>query len=539
MTQHSRRDFLKQLSAMSSMGAAGSLGVSLGALTDAAAQTAPADYRALVCIFMFGGNDAFNTVLATDAPYWQHYLNHRNPKTRNPSDTASISIALMPPGTAAMPTATKGSPDELGGVLDIPHSGKATAAVPTRLALHPSLVKAQGLYNSKRLGVLANIGPLVRPLDKNQYNSIAFDKPAKLFSHNDQQSMWQSFAPEGASSGWGGRMGDLLMSRNGQGLSAADSMLVQRSFTCITPASASVWLNGQSEGARLGTLQLQTSTTGLTGLGNGSKIYNNANLFNAVASVMNPTAPASLLARAQQEMVDRALRSNVLLGSKLPPFAQAPWGTAGASAPNNDALLKYTSPIDGAPRFNNLALQLQMVARLIDANRAGGLNLKRQFFMVSFGGFDNHDNQNPEHADRMAQLDHAMSYFDEVLGNMPGGVDRRSQVTTFTGSDFGRTFTNNGDGTDHGWGGHHFVMGGAVKGGDVYGQFPQYSTATDKGVFDSPDQLSNGSLLPTTSVDQMAFTLGRWMGVSDSDLKLILPSIGQFNSPVQDLGFMT
>jgi len=158
--------------------------------------------------------------------------------------------------------------------------------------------------------------------------------------------------------------------------------------------------------------------------------------------------------------------------------------------------------------------------------------------MVGFGGFDTHDNQNQEHADRMAQLDHALQYFDNVLGNMPGGVDRRSQVTTFTGSDFGRTFTNNGDGTDHGWGGHHVVMGGAVKGGEVYGKFPAYSTATDKGVFDSPNQIGNGSLLPTTSVDQLAFTLGRWLGVSDTNLRDILPNLAQFNASEQDLGFM-
>jgi uncharacterized protein (DUF1501 family) len=137
----------------------------------------------------------------------------------------------------------------------------------------------------------------------------------------------------------------------------------------------------------------------------------------------------------------------------------------------------------------------------------------------------------------MAQLDHALSYFDSVLGSMPGG-DLRHQVTTFTGSDFGRTFTNNGDGTDHGWGAHHVVMGGAVQGGEVYGTFPRFSTADAKGVFSSPDQLGNGVLLPTTSVDQLAYTLGRWMGVSEGNLKDILPNLSQFDSSVHNLGFM-
>jgi uncharacterized protein (DUF1501 family) len=538
----SRRAFLQHVARFSTLGAAGPMALGLSALSKASAATAATDdYKALVCIFMYGGNDAFNTVLATDTDSWTHYTNHRNPKSRNPSDT-STSIALLPAGTLATAGATRGSPEFFGGVLNIPHSQRATA---NTLALHPALGQALRLYNDRRLAVVSNIGPLVRPLDKTQYGDARFEKPAKLFSHNDQQSMWQSFEPEGAPYGWGGRMGDLLMSSNGQGLSAADQVLVQRSFTCITPTSAAIWLTGKTDTSnppRLSTLQLQTSASGLIGLGNGSgsssNIYGNTGLHAAVASVMTPQSPTNLLAQAQKEMVDRALRAHALLGSKLPSFALAPWGTVGVNAPNNDALLKYTSPIDGNQRFNNLALQLQMVARLIHANQAGGLNLKRQVFMVSMGGFDTHDNQNQEHGDRMAQLDHALSYFDDVLGNMPGGVDRRSQVTTFTGSDFGRTFTNNGDGTDHGWGGHHFVMGGAVKGGDVFGKFPLYSTATDKGVFGSPDQLGNGSLLPSTSVDQLAFTLGRWLGVSDTDLRGILPNLAQFNSSEQDLGLM-
>jgi uncharacterized protein (DUF1501 family) len=137
----------------------------------------------------------------------------------------------------------------------------------------------------------------------------------------------------------------------------------------------------------------------------------------------------------------------------------------------------------------------------------------------------------------MAQLDHALAYFDTVLGGMPGG-DMRPQVTTFTASDFGRTFTSNGDGTDHGWGGHHLIMGGAVAGPDVYGTFPTYSTAGTNGVFGSPDQIQNGVLIPTSSVDQYAYTLGKWMGVSGSDLLSILPNLSQFNSSAYDLGFL-
>ncbi len=518
----SRRAFLQQAAALTTLGTAAPMALNLATLGQAsAAGTSGDDYRALVCLFMYGGNDAFNTVLATDADSWGHYVHHRSGDT---------SIALLSAGTPPNSNAAGGTPANLGGVQVITHRGRAVHA-DRQFALHPVLKNVQQLYQAGRVGVLANVGPLVVPLNKAQYSDLRISKPAKLFSHNDQQSTWQSFAPEGAPAGWGGRMGDLLMSQNGQGLSAADMQLVQRSFTCITPAASAIWLTGASA------VQFQVGSTGLISLGNGGRIFNNANLSTAVASVMNPAAPNNLFAKAQQELADRAFRAQALLGAKLPASGVAPWGTAGQTNPSSDALLKYTSPVNGAERFNNVALQLQMVARLMDANRAGGLNLKRQVFMVSMGGFDTHDNQNQEHADRMAQLNHALSYFDNVLGNMPGG-DLRHQVTTFTASDFGRTFTNNGDGTDHGWGAHHFIMGGAVQGAEVYGTFPRYSTADTKGVFASADQIGNGSLLPTTSVDQMAYTLGKWMGVSDTNLKDILPNLAAFDAGLHDVGFM-
>jgi uncharacterized protein (DUF1501 family) len=530
MSQASRRAFLRQAAAYASLGAAGPVAFNLAALSKAAAAgTSGDDYRALVCIFMYGGNDAFNTVLATDSESWGHYVDHRDPKSRNPSDT-STSIALLPENTPADTTAAKGTPAYLGGVKGIAHSGLGANAGRT-LALHPSLSDVAQLYQQGRVALLSNVGPLTAPLSKAAYDLPTASRPAKLYSHNDQQSTWQSFSPEGASAGWGGRMGDLLMSQNGQGIAAADQALIQRSFTCITPAASAVWLTGGS------VMQYQVSNTGLISLGNGSRIFKDANLGTAVAAIMNPASSTNLFAQAQQELVDRALKANALLGAKLPASGLAPWGTAGQTSPYNDALLKYISPASGAEKFNSLALQLQMVARLIDANRAGGLNLKRQVFMVSMGGFDTHDNQNQNHADLMAQLNHALAYFDTVLGNMPGG-NLRHQVTTFTASEFGRTFTNNGDGTDHGWGGHHFIAGGAIKGGDVYGSIPHYSTADAKGVFSSLDQLSNGVLLPSTSVDQMAYTLGHWMGVSDSNLQDIAPHLKQFNAATHNLGFM-
>lgn len=181
-----------------------------------------------------------------------------------------------------------------------------------------------------------------------------------------------------------------------------------------------------------------------------------------------------------------------------------------------------------------------------DLNRTANLGMNKQFFMVSLGGFDTHDNQISDQAERLAQLDHALAFFDNVLGAMPGMGDMRSNVTTFTASDFGRTFTSNGDGTDHGWGAHHLVMGGSVIGTEVYGTFPRYSTADAQGNFSSADQIQNGVLIPTSSVEQFAYTLGKWMGVSTTTLAgapqtgagAMLPNLFQFDGSSHDLGFM-
>lgn len=524
MSTTSRRSFLRHAATFSALGAAGPLGLSLASLASASAQSGTGGYQALVCLFFNGGNDAYNTVLATDADSWGHYVNHRDPQSHNPSDT-STSIALMSAGTPLNVSAAAGTPQRLGGVLPIGHSGRA-AHTGRQYALHPSLVQSQQLYGSGRLAVLANVGPLIRPTTKANYRQDAFPKPSKLFSHNDQQSTWLSFSPEGASEGWGGRIGDLLMSGNGSGASAE---VIQRSFTCITPGNASTWLSGRS------VYQYPVGLTSIPGLGNNGVVLGNAALHSALRSVMSASTEANLFTQAHQQMVGRALQASTLLAGALPLASQTPWGTAGKTA-WNDPLLTYTN-VWGVPATNGLAIQLQMIARVMDANRRGGFGMQRQVFMVNLGGFDSHSAQNSEHADRMLQIDHALAYFDAVLGTMPGG-DMRSQVTTFTASDFGRSFTNNGDGTDHGWGAHHLIMGGAVQGGEVYGTFPQYSTADANGVFSSPDQIDNGVMLPTTSVDQYAYTLGKWMGVSTTDLATILPNLGNFNSPTHDLGFM-
>lgn len=533
MAQATRRHFLKQASALSSMGMVAPLALNLGAITRAAAQSAGSGYKALVCIYLNGGNDAFNTVLATDSTSWTHYTTQRGARG------GGNSIALMPLGTAAVSGAAGSSPERLGGVLPITHSGRAAHA-DRQFALHPALTQVRSLYQNGRVAVLANVGTLTRTTLKADWSDSRKSKPAKLFSHNDQQSTWLSFRPEGAGEGWGGLMGDQLMSTNGQGRTDADAQLIRRSFTCMTPTASNVWLSGRH------VLAYQSGDMHVQRLGSDDQIYGNARLHAAVAAIMGKAdangqtkvAARNAYAADHQKIAQRALQASAMLSGQLAPLGVAPWSTANVTDPYSDTLLKYISPVNGALTFNPLALQLQMVARLIDTNRAASLGITRQFFSVNLGGFDTHNNQIADHAERMAQLDHALSYFDSVLGNT-----LRSQVTTFTASEFGRTFTNNGDGTDHGWGGHHLIMGGAVNGAEVFGTFPRYSTADASGNFGSQDQIQNGVLIPTTSVDHYAYTLGRWMGVPanvlvKADGSGILPNLNQFDSSGHDLGFM-
>jgi uncharacterized protein (DUF1501 family) len=203
--------------------------------------------------------------------------------------------------------------------------------------------------------------------------------------------------------------------------------------------------------------------------------------------------------------------------------------TSGAAAAL-PATPTFTNPITGATQTNSLASQMLTIAKMIAAGP--GLGVKRQVFFASLGGFDTHQNQNQNQPVLLAEVAQALSYFDTLLSNV-GGVDRRSQVTAFTCSDFSRTFTTNGSGTDHAWGSHHFILGGAVNGKNIYGQFP--TVGIDLAGFTNPNMTGN-ALIPTTAVDQYAATLGAWFGVGSSDLNTIFPNLSKFSTA--SLGFV-
>jgi len=509
-----RRLFMRHAATMGTLAGAGApLAINLLAAGNAAAQAAT-DYKALVCIFLFGGNDAYNMVLPTDTASWAVYGSTRN--------QAPDSIALLAPGTVAQASAAIASPARLGGVLPItPLNAQGRS-----FALHPLMGSLQTMFNTdRRLAVVANIGPLIRPTTKAQYGQVGHPKPASLFSHNDQQNTWQSLGPEGTTRGWGGRMGDLVAAQNSRAV-----------FTSVSASGNAVWLAGQT------VQQYQLGTGGAIRLGadaNG-RVYGSTDVAAALERVVSRSRGSHVFQTDLATVSARSISAETTLRTALRTAGAAPFGTPPASGTynaNNDELLRYDNPVTGARAANGLAQQLQVVARMIDAGISGVTGARRQVFFVSMGGFDTHDLQNRSQADLMARLSQAMRYFDNTLG----ALGARNNVTTFTASDFGRTFTSNGDGTDHGWGSHHFVMGGAVRGGDLYGRFPTLATKnSNNNNFDgSPDQLGNGALLPTTSVDQLGATLGRWFGLNDTQLADIFPNLANFDPGARNLGFMS
>jgi uncharacterized protein (DUF1501 family) len=487
----SRREFLRRASVVSSsVGAAGlPFAMNLAAMNAAVAQST--DYKAIVCLFMYGGNDSANMVLPTDAASWAEYV-----KTRTVEPDP---IALKAPGTPADPSAANASPAALGGVLAIVPGFATSPENSTKtFALHPSMPELQALFGQSRLGIIANAGPLIQPMTKAEFVANSKTRPPKLFSHNDQQSTWQALSTEGARVGWGGRFGDLLASGNSQ-----------TAFTSISVSGNAVFMAGNT------VFQYQVGTGGAVAInGLSGKLFNSTKAAAAYKDIITqggaPNTNVHLLAREEANITKRSIDAQANF--------QAAFNASMVAAPTN-----YFNPITRATAVNDLANQLQAVARIIGAR--AGLGAKRQVFFVSMGGFDTHDNQNKNQANLLAKISHAIQYFDTTLNTL----GMRDKVTLFTASDFGRTFTSNGDGTDHGWGAHHFVYGGAVKGKEIYGRFPQVG-------LNHNDEVGSGSFLPNISVEQIGGTLGKWFGVSNTDLDLVFPNLKNFTQ--RDLGFL-
>lgn len=459
---------------LSLAGVASPFAVNLATLTAASGQahaqdvstTDSEDYRALVCVFMLGGNDHANSVLATDPESWTIYQ------------------GLRGPGGVALPAVGENS-----GVLSI---NPATLQDGRTFGLHPELAPLKSLFDSGRAAVLSNVGPLVEPLTRESYLNDSGNRPPKLFSHNDQTSVWQAFGPEGALEGWGGRMGDMLAASNSA-----------QSFTCISPAGNAVWISGRD------TVPYQISVRGPTAI-NG--IYGGLNWPDPVSAIFEQIVTANhdnVFEQSLSQVTRKAIDAQQQLQSAI----------------LDDTLVPPPPTVAMTGRTNWLAAQLRVVARIIGGRQS--LGMKRQVFLVTLGGFDTHDDQNQRHPALLQELAQGIDYFNSLMALSE--IDATRSTTLMTASEFGRTMAINGDGTDHGWGSHHFIVGDTVRGGDVYGRFPSYQR-------DGLDDVGGGRLLPQYAVDQYGATLARWFGVSEGQLNDIFPHLANFDE--SDLGFM-
>ncbi len=448
----SRREFLKRASYAALLGSSAAavngkmslIGSALAAQGDYA--NLPG-YKALVCVFLYGGSDSFNMFIPAEQGLFEQYTQAR-------------------------------------GQLALPQSS-LLADSSASVLFNPNLTGLRDIYNDSNLAIVRNVGNLIQPVNRLQYQNNPELIPAELFAHNHQQEQVQkswSSRPTGlVGAGWGGRMADLLMEANNTNLTPSYSM-------------------------------------------NNANFFQPGNRSSPIA--INPLTGPRLMAyldnntNTNSDQRDATLEKLMALSTQHPleQFAQSSFINARTSS------RALSGVIDASPDFgplntnNKLAVQLRMVARMISGRDQ--LSMKRQVFFVGLGGWDTHDNQTPRLQTLTANLNEGLADFNRALKEL--GVE--NQVTTFTSSDFGRSLTINGDGSDHGWGGHYLVMGGAVNGGKLYGDWPEYAVG---GADDVGDK---GRIIPGMSLNQFGAALGSWMGLSNSDLLDVFPDLQNFDT---------
>ncbi len=432
--------------------------LALSQLPSLPAFAAAGDYRALVCIFLFGGNDGNNMVVPVDGRYADYRA------VRGDGSSGGIGLPLA----SVMPLA----------------QGAAAA----QFGLHPQMAALGPVWDSGELALLFNSGTLLRPTTAAAYRARSTPLPMNLFSHLDQQIQAQSsISGIHCNTGWGGRMADALAGIN---LGAALPMVISTSG------------NVQFTAGNLGqALAIPASGSfGLAGVGGGYASGITAQ-FNKLLS----------LDRNKQSVI--AAQNVVAAGEKASSLLTP--------------ILTGASVTDAAFASLNtgIANQLHQVARVIGANAS--LGLRRQVFFVGLGSFDTHAAQISTQANLLGQLAAAMRAFNDAMHLL----GTSTQVTSFTLSDFARTLKpNSGGGSDHAWGNHQLIMGGAVRGRNFYGKFPSLA------LNGADDADGEGRWVPSTSIDQYAATLAQWFGVSSAAMPTVLPNIGSFATA--DLGFM-
>ena len=424
------------------------------------------DYRALVCVFLAGGNDGNNMVVPTTTTEYNAYA------------AARSASGLGIPRDSLLPITPLGIGSPFG--------------------LHPSLPELQALWTEQKLSVVCNVGPLVQPLTRQDYLSGA-PRPYQLFSHSDQVAQWQtSIADRVGQTGWGGRTADRFPP-------------VSSGFPMITALSGGIFTRGQTTSP----LSISPAPTAL----------NQVLVLNGFG-----TAADEVARRNAMDLLRTIDTDSTLVGAASKTTQQA---IAIGQTLNADVTLATAFP------NTTLGNQLKQVAKVVKFNAASpALGLTRQIFFCQLGGFDTHQNQVGSQSSLLAQVSQAIRAFYDSTVEL--GLDR--QITTFTLSDFGRTLQPAGTGagvvgSDHAWGNHHFVAGGAVRGGDFYGVPGPNGTVFPVLQLSGPSDTDNrGRWIPTASVEQYAATLASWYGVSSADIPIVFPNIGRFATP--DLGFM-
>ena len=447
MKKMNRRRFLQ------GMGSAAMLSGAPLMMAPNAGHAAFGDYRALVCVFLFGGNDGFNMLVPRSNSEYNVYANSR----QNMAVAQADLLAINP-----------------------------TTASSVQYGVHPAMSGIRDLFEAGNAAFTANVGPLIEPTTKSQFFDKSVALPPQLFSHNDQQDQWHTLRGKAqVNTGWAGRLADALEPNAGAQMIATNSSLFGTSLflagTATTP-----YVMGQD-----GPLPF-------AGFDNSDPFQAQQRL--AFERIVNAQYN-NVYERAFTDVQKRAIQNADLVTNAL------------ALAPVINTLFPTSS----------LGQQLSTVAKLIAVRDQ--LQMERQIFFVGVGGFDTHDAQVQLQPGLLGDISASIAAFYNATSELGIAGD----VTTFTQSDFGRTLTSNGDGTDHAWGSVQITVGGSVVGKDIYGNFPLL-------LINGPDDVGGGRMIPTTSADQYAATLAKWMGASAQELPNVAPNIGNFAQ--QDLGFM-
>lgn len=515
-----RRSFLRRSALFAGAGAAAGTLRDMKLINTLMAADPPTDYKALVCVFLGGGNDANNWIVPTDTTTYNQYAAGRG--------------NLVLPLSSLLPLRT----GPLGTDPLYNYQGRT-------YGFHPACSGLQTLWGEKKLAIVQNVGTLVRPTTKANYNSgLAAYRPPQLFSHSDQVTQWQTSIPDQPpATGWGGRIADIYNSvanPTGQismsvSLSGANTLQIGNlvSQYHVSTAGAVVFNSAGSGGGLMGATGARQK---------------------AIQSIVDLTH-SNLQRRAYAEVLDSAIFTGDLLNTSTLPYrdpTDSPSGgytnaqqvtghgagqtwkwQTGLTGIYNTALTGFTDGLGGFPN-TTLGTQLKMIARLIAARGPGAFDMKRQIFFASVGGFDTHTaqvdgagftnqptNTGGTHYGLLAQVSQAMFAFQRAMEQL--GISEK--VVAFTASDFSRTFPSNSQGSDHGWGSHHIVVGGqtAVDGGKIYGTLPNFAV-------NGPDDTGTGRWIPTLSVDEHTATLAKWYGLGQSDVASVLPNLGRFNT---------